>query len=364
MAAYGDGVLVRRGRIWYARFYQGGREVRESLHTADEDLAEKRFVALRRKRERGTYLDPTRRKVTVDQLLDDLLTHLEVKGAASRFKVRSHLKAVRLELGLRAAHDLDTASVEEAQREWLAAGTAPATVNRRCEALRQAYRLAARRTPPKVTAIPHIPLLTVQNARQGFLSRDQVERLLGFLEDEDLRDFVEWAGWTGMRPGEIRQLTWEMVDQKAAVLTVAPQVAKTRRGRALALVGPLLAVIERRRARRRLGCALVFHRVSRGLPGQPVRDYRRAWRAALKDAKLPLTLRPYDLRRSALRNLIRSGTHETVAMAISGHRTRSTFDRYNITSTDDVAAAIERVAAAGAKTNPAQNPDQASKRRR
>ncbi len=72
--------------------------------------------------------------------------------------------------------------------------------------------------------------------------------------------------------------------------------------------------------------------------------YRRAWRAALKTAKLPLTLRPYDLRRSALRNLIRSGTHETVAMTISGHRTRSTFDRYNITSVDDVAAAIERVA--------------------
>jgi hypothetical protein len=63
---------------------------------------------------------------------------------------------------------------------------------------------------------------------------------------------------------------------------------------------------------------------------------------ALVAAKLPLTLRPYDLRRSALRNLIRSGTHETVAMAISGHRTRSTFDRYNITSVDGVAAALER----------------------
>ena len=66
-------------------------------------------------------------------------------------------------------------------------------------------------------------------------------------------------------------------------------------------------------------------------------------------AKLPTTLRPYDLRRSALRNLIRSGTHETVAMAISGHRTRSTFDRYNITAVDDVALAIERVAAPTAK---------------
>ena len=29
-------------------------------------------------------------------------------------------------------------------------------------------------------------------------------------------------------------------------------------------------------------------------------------------------------------------------MAISGHRTRSTFDRYNITSGEDVRAALER----------------------
>lgn len=189
-----------------------------------------------------------------------------------------------------------------------------------------------------------MPLLAVQNARQGFLSPGEVARLLGGLMDDDVRDFVEWNAWTGMRPGETRQLTWPMVDQKAGTLTVAPQVAKTRRGRTLALVGPLLAILERRKARRRLGCPLVFHRTSKGQVGAPVLDYRRAWRAALKTAKLPLTLRPYDLRRSALRNLIRSGTHETVAMAISGHRTRSTFDRYNITSVDDVAAAIERVA--------------------
>jgi integrase len=340
----GDGSLILRGRVWYARIYERGREIRESLRTTDPDLAERRFVALRKKRERGTYLDPSQRRIRVDELLDDLVLHLEVRGAASLPKVRSHLKAVRSEVGRRPAHALDTATLERMQRAWLRAGAAPATVNRRCELLRQALRLAARRRPPKVVDAPHVPLLSVQNARQGFLGQGDVARLLAGLVDVDVRDFVEWAAWTGMRPGEIRQLTWEMVDLQAATLTVAPQVAKTRRGRVLALVGPLLAIVQRRLARRRLGCALVFHRASKGRLGAPVLDYRRAWRVALKAAKLPLTLRPYDLRRSALRNLIRSGTHETVAMAISGHRTRSTFDRYNITSTDDVAAAIERVA--------------------
>jgi hypothetical protein len=72
-----------------------------------------------------------------------------------------------------------------------------------------------------------------------------------------------------------------------------------------------------------------------------IRGFRAAFRTACTEAGCPGRILR-DFRRIAVRTLVLAGRPERVAMQMTGHKTRSVFERYNIVTAGDLRKAARR----------------------
>lgn len=276
-----------------------------------------------------------RPRFTVGELLDRLTQRwqLEEKDSVQNLSL---LKKAKEDWGTKMADEITTDDFESYMLKRRKQDYAVATTNRVIQCLRSAYKMAD-------ISWPKVKLPSEKNnKRTGFFIPEQMEKVLSNLPDDGLRDFIRFCYATGTRRGEVAGLTWQMVEGNE--LHIPGDICKNREGRVLPLTGSLAKIIERRqqaRAFRSNGTTAlstyVFHRGN----GLPILEFRKSWRTATRLAGVGNMI-VHDMRRSAARDMIHAGITESVAMGITGHKTRSMFERYNIVTTADVKAALEK----------------------
>jgi integrase len=265
--------------------------------------------------------------------LEDYQLHRYRTMSTARPRVE-HLREV---FGGWPAETITADAVRQYQLHRRQQGAEAATINRETSALSRMFQIAIRRgLLERMPLFPH--RLEENPPRDGFFEHAEYLQVRAHAPApyQDVLDFAYYSGW---RRNEILQLTWDEVDLTGGVIRLSPRRSKTRVGRVLPISAPLRQVLDRRLQRRPPGTPRVFLR-----DGVPVRVWRTALRDACRKANVPHRML-HDCRRTAARNLIRSGVPERIAMLLTGHKTRAVFDRYNIVNEQELLTAGERLAA-------------------
>lgn len=350
----GEGRVFQRGSRWWIAYWGfkpngDSGEIREPGGDTEEEA---RDLLVKRRREVENHRDgvkrfqgPNQERVTVNDLLDSLVADYKQREIKSRRQAvgqdgkGGHLKPIRVYFGhfraLKVTPDRIRTYIAERQKEDLS----NAKINRETELLGRAFRLAVEEG--RLTYSPKVPALPERNARTGFFEAAEFEAIVRELPDH-LKDFARFAYLTGWRRSEIAGLRWEHIDREAREVRLID--SKNGEGRVLPMDDELSALIERRWVAREWNgprgesnlSEFVFHRL-----GVPRLNCNKAWRRACVAAKFPGKLL-HDFRRTAVRDLVRSGVPESVAMTLTGHRTRSVFQRYNISTREDKLDALRR----------------------
>lgn len=334
------GMIYKRGSVFWIKYYRNGKPYRESTRSEKEADA-KRFLKKRegeiaQGKPPGIVFD----KVKFNDLVDDFLADYRINERKSLVRAERSVRHLKAAFDGMRVTNISTPLINRYIEKRIDEEAANGTINRELAALKRIMNLGARQTPPKVDRVPFIPMLKENNVRKGFFEHSDFIALQENLPDF-LKPFTTFAYKTGWRFSEITNLTWKQADLAQRNIRLEVGTTKNDEGRTVYLDEELQKILsglwEARKIREKISPYIFLNETGR----DRIRDIRGAWNTACEKALIGRRLF-HDLRRTAVRNMIRAGIPERVAMMISGHKTRSVFDRYNIVSDTDLKLAAQK----------------------
>jgi integrase len=339
----------QRSAVWWCKYYQNGRVIRESTQCEKETEA-KRFLQRREGAvATGQPILPRVDRIRYEEIAGDLERDYETTGRRSLREARARFDHLLAFFAGRRVAAIGPADVSAYVQQRQQSGAANGTINRELATLTRMLRLAYE--AGKLLRLPVVRKLKEAAPRQGFFERDQYEAVRRRLRP-DLQVAATIAYTYGWRmQSEVLTLERRQLDLEAGTLRLDPGTTKNDEGRVVyltpELAGLLAGQVERIRAvERKTGRIIPYlfpYLSGRRRLGQRRRDYRKAWTRACAKAGVAGRLR-HDFRRTAVRNLVNAGVPERVAMTVTGHRTRAVFDRYHIVSPGDLQDVARKLA--------------------
>jgi integrase len=356
--AKGEGSLLKINgcRFWYCQYFKDGRQIRVS---SKSEVRQEALAVLRRlmgDSERGLPPITDSRKICYADLRAGLLANYKEQGNRS-LQVRAD--GTETIIGLPQLDEyfgfgpdsrgpsvvkITTETGRAFAKSRQAEGAGNAVINRSLAALRRMLNIAVEEH--KIPSAPVIRLLKEPQPRKGFLELPKFQQLLAALPAH-LQPYVMFLYHCGARRGEAEMITWSQVDLQRSFVRFEADQTKTEEARVVPLPKQLVAMLVE-----------VEPKEGRVFDTTNIRkEWMKACAAVGLGRIIPVEGKPYDpkytgltlhdFRRSAARNLVTvAGVPERVAMRITGHKTRSVFDRYHIVSTDDLSGAMSRWEAA------------------
>jgi integrase len=340
-----------------------GKRVFEPTRSTDPQVAERMKAELLAKFTLDQYETREQREVKIDALYEAQIERFRLKfpgqvgHAESRWRIRMQAKFARIEASKLTGKYLDNYRMWaqglpcKAFAKPIEEPVSKATVNRDIALLSAMYTTALEQNV--ITKIPVTFNYDEEKttARDGFIEQWQYDKMQAVAAELWVKAFLACTYNFGFRHQETLNLKVHQFDPLTNRLNLRAKDTKTKKPRYAVLTGTDALPFIQELCTGKDGDDYIFTRGSGRNSDGKIHSARYAWADLIEASGVTCAAGAeqavivHDMRRSAVRNMVRRGIPESIAMLISGHNTRAVFERYNIDCEQDYIDAAEKIAA-------------------
>jgi integrase len=339
----GEGRIFKKAgsNNWWIQWYQNGRGIRESCGSPVKGVAVEMLRDKLLEAKTGAVPLADAKRVSYESMRGALYDHYQTNKLKSLLRKKDGTRYLGTVPPLdRFFKDCKASEISYHRlmsfiKDRQNAGKANSTINRSLTALQMMFNLAVKAKRIPAAAVPEFPRLKEDPPREDYFTPEEYQKVADALPDY-LKPVFAVAQFCGMRETEILSRKWTHIDLDAGLIHLLPGETENDDGRIVPMVGPVQEMLKALRAANPQS-EYVF---TRG--GQPIQDFRHAWKSALEKAGLVAGREGHvfhGTRRSAISMHADLGIDEQLSMAITGHRDPGVHRRYRQLRKQQVLAA-------------------------